>query len=326
MSILSLWEMMSHEPYFGLVKRLYKRTSSARVYAIYDHTTKMCGIALSYSGSINIDVTPFNGLSELSVKIYNDQSNKLLAIQLISNSNKDIFAALCDNLIYAIEECNSEKDAVRLVLNRLEKWKTLLKKGASEELSKKEQLGLYGELTYLDELLNRNCLHPLEMIKFWVGSDKALRDFQGDEWAVEVKTTSTNNPYQITINGERQLDDSFFQKLYLYHLSVEVSERMGETLNAKVESIRDRLQRDVIALNVFNDKLMEVGYFDFHKDLYESRCYKIRQVKIYHVHDAFPRIRENELREGVSNVVYSINVSNCEIYLVREDNHFENIK
>lgn len=325
-SILLLWEEMAAQANYGLVKRLFKRTSAVIVYATYNHISNVCGIAISYNRDINVNVAPFSGLSELKVEIYNDQANKLLTIQLTSDSNKDVFAVLCDNLIQTIDNCITEREALQLVLNRLEKWKSLLKKGAAEGLAKNEQQGLYGELVYLNKLIDHCENSFLAILGFWVGIDKAMRDFQGDGWATEVKTVSTNTPYQITINGERQLDETLLKKLYLYHLIVEVSQGNGETLNEKIEKTRRKMQDNLPAMTLFNSKLMEAGYFDHHKVLYEERCYMIRNENLYQIRDNFPRIKENELRLGVSNTEYSINISNCNEYKIEESEHYNNIK
>ena len=153
-----------------------------------------------------------------------------------------------------------------------------------------------------------------------------MRDFQGKDWAVEAKTISINNADQITINGERQLDETLLNKLYLYHLAVEISRMNGQTLNEKVDELRSLFSDDKAALNIFNAKLMEAGYFDHHRELYRERCYKIRKESIYVIDDSFPRIKESELRDGVSNTVYSINVSTCAEYMVSENTHFNSIE
>jgi hypothetical protein len=64
-----------------------------------------------------------------------------------------------------------------------------------------------------------------------------MRDLQGRSWAVEAKTTSTNNPQKVTINGERQLDETLLENLFLYHFSVEVSSANGLTLCQKIAVI-----------------------------------------------------------------------------------------
>jgi hypothetical protein len=59
-------------------------------------------------------------------------------------------------------------------------------------------------------------MNPCDVLHSWVGVDKALRDFQGSSWALEVKTTSTNNPQKVTINSERQLDETLLENLFCF--------------------------------------------------------------------------------------------------------------
>lgn len=328
-NISSLWEIMSQEKSVGLVKRLLPNQSPLKVYTIYQYPENICGIAFSFDRKLKPSIDSFRNLKELSVQLFEDtsyQSNRLLIIQLCSDTNIDIFAYLCDNLVETIEKSNTEEKAVKLVLNRLEKWKTMFSKGVSDGLSITEQQGLYGELMYLHKLALRKIFSYIDALKIWVGVDKAMRDFQGNDWAVEAKTISVNNADQITINGERQLDETLLNKLYLYHLSVEVSRMNGQTLNGKVDELRDLFYDDNAALNIFNAKLLEAGYFDHHRDLYKERCYKIRKESIYVIEESFPRIKESELRNGVSNIVYSINVSSCAEYMVSENTHFNSIE
>ena len=328
-NISSLWEIMSQEKSVGLVKRLLPNNSPLKVFATYKHPENICGIAFSCDSKLKLSVDSFYNLKELSVQLFLDtsyQPNRLLTIQLFSDANTDIFAYLCGNLVETIERCDTEAKAIKLVLNRLEKWKTMFSKGASDGLSITEQQGLYGELMYLHKLVLRGIFSYIDTLKIWVGADKAMRDFQGKDWAVEAKTISINNADQITINGERQLDETLLDKLYLYHLSVEVSRMNGQTLNEKVDELRSLFSDDKAALNIFNAKLMEAGYFDHHRELYRERCYKIRKESIYVIDDSFPRIKESELRDGVSNTVYSINVSTCAEYMVSENTHFNSIE
>lgn len=328
-NISSLWEIMSQEKSVGLVKRLLPNNSPLKVFATYKHPENICGIAFSCDSKLKLSIDSFYNLKELSVQLFLDtshQPNRLLTIQLFSDTNKDIFAYLCGNLIETIEKCETEAKAIKLVLNRLEKWRTMFSKGASDGLSITEQQGLYGELMYLHKLASRGIFSYIDTLKIWVGVDKAMRDFQGKDWAVEAKTISINNADQITINGERQLDETLLDKLYLYHLSVEASRMNGQTLNDKVDELRRLFADDKAAFNVFNAKLMEAGYFDHHRDLYKERCYKIRKESIYVIDDSFPRIKESELRDGVSNTVYSINVSTCAEYMVSENTHFNSIE
>lgn len=328
-SILSLWHIMSQEQTIGLVKRLFLVDASVKIFGIYRYPEKTYGLAFSFSRDIKINLDSFRNLKELTIQLVQDMtytSNRLLLIQLSSLENLDVFACLCDNLIEVVRKCHTSSEAVREIINQIEKWKAMFDKKLSDGLTLLEQQGLYGELTYLQKLIARNLFSKVESLKLWSGTDKSVRDFQGKEWAVEVKTISVNNSDQITINGERQLDDTLLKMLFLYHLSVESSRLSGQTLNDKVDELRKVLIDDMVAMNLFNFKLIEAGYFDNHRPLYADRCYKIRKENIYRVCKAFPRIKEDELRNGVSNVTYSINVSTCTEYLLSEYEHFNCIE
>ena len=190
-------------------------------------------------------------------------------------------------------------------------------------LSPAEQQGLYGELHLLSRMIRRNSSNMAEAVGYWVGCDKAVRDFQGEDWAIEVKATATNGSDRLMINGERQLDDALLDRLFLYHLSVEVSRKNGQTLNRAIEEMRKALAADTIALHRFNTGLIHAGYFDEHAPMYQDRCYKIRREQTYRISGNFPRIMERDLRNGVSNVTYTINTSACEEYAVTDTELFK---
>ena len=57
-----------------------------------------------------------------------------------------------------------------------------------------------------------------------------------------------------------------------------------------------------------------------------SVFYKKRSEKYYKVLADFPRIMENDLRNGVSNVVYVISIGMCDEHLVPEGVLFNTIK
>lgn len=319
--IADLWQQLEEEKTIGLVKRLYSSEMNFPIYATFKYPESYFGIAFNFSNDIKIDISNFDNLRDLKLLLFDDASyvdTKLIVIELLQPINKDVFAVLCENLILSVVQMNDEKEIIRTVINQLVKWKTLFDKRISEGLSVEQQQGLFGELVFLHKCLLQQDVNPFNVLNSWVGVDAALRDFQGSTWAIEVKTTATNNPQRIIINGERQLDETLFENLFLFHCSVEVSNGNGETLNQKIADIRYLLKSNAFALNIFNSKLLEVGYFDTHSNKYGNKSYKIRSENFYRIADNFPRIKENELRSGVSNVKYNIILSMCDEYLLPE--------
>lgn len=318
--VFDIWTQFEKNRQKGMVKRLYTSDSTVNIYCIYQYPEDHYGIALSFPKSIKFNGNPFSNLSELIVNLYEDTSFEnswLLCATITDRDKKSEFSYMCENIIQTVLKESDIKSAVATFANTLIKWKNLFEKIRGGGLSRVEQQGLYGELSMLYKLIE-NTDDFYSSVSFYVGTDKALRDFQGKDWAVEVKTTSTNNPQLLIINGERQLDDTMIDRLFLFHCSVETSKLSGETLPDKIKSIRNILGSDLAALSLFNSKLFEAGYLDSQDTKYLEQHYKLRKECFYHVKDNFPRIRENDLRPGVGNVKYGVSISDCETYIVSE--------
>lgn len=327
-TIIELWSEMAQENQKGFFKRLIPlENKDIYIYTTFQLPEKHCGIAITFDKNIRIDLSSFSNLRDLNITFSADNTFKeknLLYVTLLLYQYHDIFAVLCSNLINKIEQNTEDKKLVRIVINQLEKWQTLFERMHNGGLQPAEQQGLYGELTFLQKFLAKHE-NANFVVNSWVGVDKEIRDFQYENWAVEVKTSGGNNHQRISISSERQLDDTLVDHLFLYHLSVETSKRNGENLNQKVKTIRDALNENASALNTFNTKLLEVGYFDVQAKLYDERCYLKREDNLYLVKEDFPRIKENEIRNGVGDVKYSIILSHCDQYLITESQLFKTL-
>jgi len=329
MKIKQIWEELENDKSFdiGLLIRRYSGEILADIFIALKQPEKVYCLATSISTNIEINIASFANLQEIQVEVVSDRNfigKKLLIFKLINNQHKDIFSILCEDLILSVGNITDELKLVRQLLNRFEKWKSLFSKIGLNGLSPEEQRGLYGELYFLRKFLNHNNDFG-KVLNTWVGTSNEIRDFQLNSWALEVKTTIGNYHQKIKISSERQLDISHLEFLYLYHLSLEKAQEGGESLHQIVFSIRQMLQIDVISLNKFNAKLFEAGFFEHHFELYKNIGYHLRHESFYLVNGNFPRIQENDLREGVGDVKYSIIVSNCQEYIQSEIQVLEKI-
>lgn len=325
-NILEIWSSIEQSNEAGLLKRLYNNEPELHIYAIFQNPERYCGIALSYNKDIRIDISSFSNLRDLQISLQPDTSfakNNLLIIKLLHYQSRDVFAVMCENMIHSVLSLHSEKQVVKTIINQFEKWQTLFEKLKGEGLTPFEQQGLYGELHFLQKFIEKQDV--IFALNSWVGTDREVRDYQYGNWALEIKTTAGNNHQKISISSERQLDETLLESLFLFHLSVETSKKNGESLNAKVASIRETLQDNISALNIFNNKLLEVGYFEKHTHLYDEKCYQTRDENYYKIDGDFPRIKEKEMRNGVGDVKYSIILSQCHEYLISETDVFKTI-
>ena len=329
MKIKQIWEELENDQSFqqGLLIRRYSGSVLPDVFIALQQPEKLFCIAASISSNIEINISAFANLQQIQVDILPSPDNKqknILLFKLINNQHKDIFAILCEDLISSIAEETNEKRLVSTLLNRFEKWKSLFNKFILQGLTPEQQRGLFGELFFLRKYLQYKSDFQ-NVLNTWVGTSKEIRDFQFNDWALEVKTTSGNNHQKIHISSERQLDISHLDTLFLYHLSLERVQESGESLPEIILSIQSLLKSDTISINRFQAKLYEVGYFDQHAGLYNEIGYHVRQDNYYKVEGDFPRLQENEMRKGVGDVKYTIIVSQCQHYINSEIQVLEKI-
>ncbi len=284
---------------------------------IAQHIKKTSGINLSRYANLKV-IRP-----EL-IPDERDISKAYLLIILNDTKHEDVFATLCEDLINRVAGITGEDKVVKELLNRLEIWKSLFEKISSEGLTPEEQRGLYGEIYFLRKWLAYSNNYT-QCIQSWVGPEKAIRDFQYSDLALEVKTTHGNNHQKIQISSERQLDTENLNALFLLHISLEVQQRNGETINELVDAVLNCLNADIASQTQFKSKLLQAGYFTHQRPLYENIGYQIRQENYYHVINEFPRIEEKDIRSGVGDVKYSIIISDYANYEITASAVFERL-
>lgn len=329
MKIDIIWDELEKDESFqiGLLYKRYSAKVNPDIFVALKAPDKLRCISFLISSSSNFDMNQLNKFRDIKLELMNDGKNpnkQFLLILLLNTQHKDIFSALCQDLIFGVSEISDEKILINKLIDRIVKWQSLFEKLGHQGLLDDAQRGLYGELYFLRKYLLQSS-DFIKCISTWVGPENAIQDFQYSNWAVEVKTTHGKNHQKINISSERQLDDSIIHNIFLYHLSLDVRMGFGETLNFIIEEIFHLLNDNSIATNHFKLKLMEYGYFDIHKHIYDNHGYAIRQENIYSVTGDFPRITEKQIPIGVGDVKYSIILTESEFWRINEDELFNKI-
>jgi hypothetical protein len=312
----------------GLLYKRYSANIIPDIFIALKAPEKLRCIAFKIESTFVFNENEWNNLKDIKIETtedVSDKTKKFLLILLLNKQHKDIFSTLCEDLIFGVSDVSNEDVLVDKLLERLTKWQSLFEAIGKQGLTDESQRGLYGEIYFLRIFLN-NSSDKNYCLKSWLGSERSIQDFQYSNWAVEVKTTHGNNHQKIHITSERQLDDSIIEKIFLYHISLDVRVENGESLNMIVVEVLELLSESTMACNLFKLKLLESGYFDIHKPLYENRGYNIRQENIYRVSGNFPRITEAHIPIGVGDVKYSIVLSESEEWRIELSTLISNIK
>ena len=114
----------------------------------------------------------------------------------------------------------------------------------------------------------------------WKGPEKGLRDFNFDNFDVEVKTSSKEIGHVHTINGQFQLK-SVNIPLFIYSVSLKKSDSGNSlTLMKLIDEICIFIGNDSFLLNDFFKKLEEIGININQAENYDHFSYELRNILI----------------------------------------------
>ena len=187
------------------------------------------------------------------------------------------------------------------------------------ELSTAEQIGLFGELWVLS-----NVLFPTlgsRVCHLWSGPESERHDFVGQGVHVEVKTTTRSEP-KHEISRLDQLKAPASKRLLFVSVMLEKSLGGDETLADRVDEIREKLGSDGRALDAFDSRLAQLGWHEGLRQTGALLRFTFRDVHVFEVTGDFPRLPDDYLPPlGVTGIKYSINVGSLpslEVSEVRE--------
>jgi len=241
----------------------------------------------------------------------------VITLQLLESRYRDVFLIMSDDICDLLVSSSSELDSLHLLHDRLGCWQSFMKLSGPEGLGRERSIGLYGELLVMRDLMIPQ-FGTRASVSGWRGFKKAPQDFQVPGFALEVKTTTASIPDRIHISNVQQLDNQGPGHMILTLVHLDRNESSGDgTLPEIVDELRTMLPDT--ELDLFNAGLIEVGYHDMHRDLYEHTYYVLKQRKHYEVVEDFPHITLEMIPEGVKSVKYSISIDACGPFELEED-------
>ncbi len=75
------------------------------------------------------------------------------------------------------------------------------------------------------------------------------------------------------------------------------------------QAIKEQLTSAADAIDAFEERLAFAGFGEPGEEPYEEFGFTIRDRRYYEIRDAFPRILESSLSNGVSDISYSLHLS-----------------
>lgn len=222
---------------------------------------------------------------------------------------EDIFLSMIRDVLAVIRSHYEEKSKMNLpqvVVERIKDWQSFLGREKSKYLSKEEEIGLWGELIVLRQLIDKG-FPPGQIIQSWTGPDNKAKDFSLLNVGIEVKSFVGRNAIVAKISSLEQLDLSDCKEAFLICNNLQIDTSLGLTLPDLIESIFERIDNfsDKISLE---GKLMRFGLIKESLDYY-STFYFLHSQTLYSIDDSFPRLVHSNTPKEVISAVYSLDLT-----------------
>lgn len=236
-----------------------------------------------------------------------------IALSLAHDAYSAVFSVLCAD---AAAVAASQVDAVSAVsafVARLHVWQAFMARHGPDGLSEAAAVGLMGELHVLADHL-APLLGFEQALGAWAGPRGEPNDFSLAGGYLEVKATTRQAPDSLSISSASQLDIGR-GRILLGHLRFRPASG-APTLPEMVERVRSRLVDEApAAIPQFTALLLAAGYVDAHRDNYVLRL-EPNGLQLFEVTADFPHIAPDDLRPGVRDCSYIIDLHACASWAV----------
>jgi hypothetical protein len=231
---------------------------------------------------------------------------------------KDLFLVFCADIIEHLRSAEDVSGAAKRLYDRLEHWRRFFEELIEEGLSRERLVGLYAELDFMERCIRAGISREL-LVAAWGGPLGTNQDFLFGESAVEVKATTGNDADVVRITNLRQLDDTGLKHLYLAHCAYDFREGHGRTLAELIDSLKKEMEASATVSLSFSAKIAFAGVEKPLRSAFASYGFTVRKRRDYYVRAGFPRILENMLMSGISEVTYALHLSAAASFEIKNE-------
>lgn len=267
-------------------------------------------IELTTPNPISINVMDSKGF------IYSCEKN-VLKIEESGQGATSVFLIFLADILNCDE--SSETNYLKEINSKIHLWKEFFQNSEEKYLSQNEIIGLYGELLFIEKLLDSNISFAFSM---WKGPESGRNDFVFNNLLIEVKSTTTKNPVKFKVSGERQLTEIAGTSVYISLYEI-VLANGGETLSKIIQRIKNKL--DIAEGFNFLKKLALVGFKEEDDFFYKKIEMRVISNSFFEVRPNFPHISYGKVPMGIVDVSYSVLKDSCKDFEISSNQLMETI-
>jgi hypothetical protein len=224
-----------------------------------------------------------------------------------STGNTELFGMMADDIVITLERQRVANDdrLFHVFISRIRAWQEFMRRGNDGFLSPEAEVGLFGELSFMQELLNAG-LPAAVVVDAWQGPLDGSQDFSLGGGAIEVKSTVSLQGFPAKIGTLDQLDDSLIRPLFLAAVRLAINPS-GKTLPAIIRETRDHLAAEPAALADLDTRLLLAGYLDTVVSRH-TRCFLRTGLRLLPITDNFPRLTQANVAIEIRKARYELDL------------------
>lgn len=217
----------------------------------------------------------------------------------------ELFTAMVENVSDLLQRHGNSAPArlLQLFISRIRAWQSFMSRPKTARMSDEEELGLFGELVFLEALLEAG-VPDADAIGCWQGPFDGLHDVAFEGGAIEVKTTLASSGFPVRISSLEQLDEAIVPLLFLAGVRATLKAD-AETLPERIARLRERLPTSL--RSGFDMRLLHAGYDPALADEHVRRlgCAELRLLEIG---GEVPRLSRSTLPPAIRAAVYDLDL------------------
>lgn len=306
---LHLWTRMEQEA--GTDGEYRLRVSASLpfgLFAFIQLPSQTVGLSLELP-SESVPSIPYPRASAFRVRPQRLEDRTRVSVVLEDPIYKTLFGEMCWDLVRCVTQTASATHALRRMIQRIVLWRDLFVGTEREKrLSEAEQMGLFGELLFLERVIKDFNVPPQIALDAWRGPYGATHDFRLQSAYVEVKTLCEERSKCIEVSSLEQLTCPTEQALFLWVESIQWGGNEGRTLKQLVDELEWTLFREEALQKMFHLLLARAGYYYAYNEFYNSIKAQALEPILMQVSESFPSLQVGSVPEYVRTAQYSLDI------------------
>ncbi|HET9048952.1 MAG TPA: PD-(D/E)XK motif protein [Chiayiivirga sp.] len=218
-----------------------------------------------------------------------------------------LFSLMAADLVALLAQAGDEEPSriYSALMARIRAWQEFMKRDRTGVLSAEEEVGLFGELLVLKDILGCG-MNASDAVDSWEGPDDGLHDFLIGTGAIEVKSTVSPVGFVAEIANLDQLDDSLRRPLYVGAVRL-AQTTSGQTLPELCDELAAAVQEATGVATLLWSKLLSAGYIEAIREQYTRRFVQAH-LGYRLIGDDSPRLTRSNVPVAVQRVKYAMDL------------------